>query len=155
MRASTASRRRLVRGLISSETISSQDQLRQLLAEAGHRVTQATVSRDLDAVGAIKEPDGHGGGRYRLAASPDDGPARRALHETVREFVQDVRTSGNLVVVCTPPGAAHLVASRVDAVEFDGVLGTVAGDDTVLIVADEAVGARGIVELIDMTGVSS
>ena len=46
------------------------------LAEAGYRVTQATGSRDLDAVGATKEPDGHGGGRYRLAAAPDDGPAR-------------------------------------------------------------------------------
>lgn len=155
MRASTAFRRRLVRGLISSQPISSQDQLRQLLAEAGYRVTQATVSRDLDAVGATKEPDGHGGGRYRLAAAPDNGPARRALQEAVREFVQDVKVSGNLVVVSTPPGAAHLVASRVDAVDFEGVLGTVAGDDTILIVADEAVGASRIVEQVDLTGVSS
>ena len=155
MRGATAARRRLVRELISAQTVSNQDQLRELLAEAGHRVTQATVSRDLDAVGAIKEPDGHGGGRYRLAAAPNEGPARRALDEAVREFVQEVKTSGNLVVVSTPPGAAHLVASRVDAIEFEAVLGTVAGDDTVLIVADEAMGARRVVEEIDLIGVSS
>ena len=155
MRGVTAARRRLVRELISAQPVSNQDQLRELLAEAGHRVTQATISRDLDAVGAIKEPDGHGGGRYRLAAAPNEGPARRALYEAVREFVQEVKTSGNLVVVSTPPGAAHLVASRVDAIEFEAVLGTVAGDDTVLIVADEAVGARRVVEEIDLIGVSS
>lgn len=152
MRAATASRRRLVRQMISSQPVLSQEQLRRLLAEAGHRVTQATVSRDLDAVGAAKEPDGHGGGRYRLV-SIAEGPARQALDEAVREFVRFARVSGNLVVVNTPPGAAHLVASRIDAVDVEGVLGTVAGDDTLLIVADETVGADRVAEHIDLMGV--
>ena len=153
MRAATASRRRLVRQLISSQSVLSQDQLRRLLAEAGHPVTQATVSRDLDAIGAGKEPDGHGGGRYRLV-SDASGPTRQALDEAVREFVRFARVSGNLVVVNTPPGAAHLVASRIDAVDLEGVLGTVAGDDTLLIVADETVGAQRIAERIDLMGVN-
>ena len=151
MRSGTAQRRRLVRELIASQPVLSQDQLRRLLAEAGHPVTQATVSRDLDAIGAAKAPDGHGGSRSRLVGQVA-GPARQALAEAIRDFVRTARVSANLVVVTTPPGAAHLVASRIDAVEVEGVLGTVAGDDTLLIVADEAVGANRVAERIDLIG---
>lgn len=107
----------------------SQRQATELLAEAGYHVTQATVSRDLAAIGAEKSVD-EGGGAYRLG-----DPTAVALGPTIDRFVLDVVPSGNLVVVKTPPAAAHYVASEVDRSAFSEIAGTVAGDDTVLVVA--------------------
>jgi len=111
-----------------------------LLAEKGFDVTQATISRDLDSVGAQRVKD-NGGFRYRLSRHADaDDAALEALLDAVDEFVESLVTSGNLIVMKVPPGAAQFVASRIDAAELNGSLGTIAGDDTILVVADEQVG---------------
>jgi transcriptional regulator of arginine metabolism len=140
VRADTNARRREIRGLVGSGDIASQSDLQSLLVEKGFDVTQATISRDLDAVGAQRVKD-KCGFRYRISRHADnDNEALEALLEAVDEFVESLVTSGNLVVLKVPPGAAQFVASRIDAAELDGSLGTIAGDDTILIVADEQVG---------------
>ncbi|MCL1600090.1 MAG: arginine repressor [Actinomycetia bacterium] len=140
MRADTNARRREVRNLLGSGDIASQGDLQSLLADKGFDVTQATISRDLDSVGAERVKD-IGGFRYRISRHSDtDNEAVAALLEAVDEFVESIVTSGSLIVLKVPPGAAQFVASRIDAAELNGSLGTIAGDDTILIVADEQVG---------------
>ena len=140
MRAETESRRRFMRSILTKESMSSQAELRDALASGGFDVTQATVSRDLDAIGAIRVKNGSGV-VYRVGASGTDAE-NVALFQAVDEFVISVVVSGNLVVLHVPPGAAQFVASRIDAAAVDGIAGTIAGDDTILIVADEAMGAE-------------
>jgi transcriptional regulator of arginine metabolism len=126
--------------LVTTEAIEIQAQLRRLLAHAGHDVTQATISRDLEAIGATKVRDGSGS-RYRIQDPDEIRRARSALSASVNEFVESVVAIGPLVVLRVPPGAAHLVAGKIDAAGMPGVLGTVAGDDTVFVAVNETVGA--------------
>jgi len=129
MTADTASRRRALRRMIEENLISSQAELVYGLHQQGFDVTQATVSRDLGAMGVLKN-----GGHYRF---------RRAIHadahlaRAIGEYVQSFASSGNLVILKTPPGAAQVVAAAIDGSQMEGVLGSVAGDDTVLLVAAE------------------
>jgi transcriptional regulator of arginine metabolism len=129
----------MLRRILSTHRVGAQQELVALLEERGHPVTQATVSRDLDALGAVKD---RGEGVYRI---PEAEPAlgRGELDGIVRamaDFVDSIAVSGNLVVLHTPPGAAHLVASAIDHAGLAGALGTVAGDDTLIVVADDRVG---------------
>ena len=131
-----------MRSILMSETVSSQAELRDALAVGGFEVTQATVSRDLDVIGAARVKNGQGV-VYRVGSAGNDAKSI-ALFHAVDEFVISVAISGSLVVLHVPPGAAQFVASRIDAASVDGVVGTIAGDDTILIVADEAIGAERI-----------
>ena len=142
MSPATASRRRLIRKLIGDQGISSQAKLVGLLEAQGFPVTQATVSRDLDALGAIKVRNDDGSVHYSTAVSPEElSEAEIKLRRAVNDFVEELAVSDNVVVIHTPPGAAHLVAGAVDAARVDGVLGTIAGDDTLMVIADDAGGA--------------
>lgn len=141
--SSTEARRRLVSRLVTTETIESQAQLRRLLTHAGHDVTQATISRDLESIGATKSRDGDVS-RYRVQDPDEIRRARSVLAVAVNEFVESVVATGSIVVLHTPPGAAHLVAGKIDAAAMPGVLGTVAGDDTVFIAVDESIGPAAI-----------
>jgi transcriptional regulator of arginine metabolism len=120
--------------LIKEHPITSQRDLVRALAAAGFKVTQATVSRDIRELGLVKvAADGrlrYVAPRTRRKGDPDEARFRRLI----RDAVVDVETSENLVVVKTFPGAAQGVASAIDQVEWPGVVGTVAGDDTFLIV---------------------
>lgn len=148
MRADTNARRREIRSLVGSGDVASQRDLQVLLADRGFEVTQATISRDLDAVGAERVKE-NGGFIYQMSRDPDAGHgALGALHAAVDEFVERVETSGTLIVVKVPPGAAQFVASRIDAASVGGVIGTIAGDDTILVVADERVGAETVSQRI-------
>lgn len=155
MNSSIATRRRLVRQLIVAQPITSQHELVEMLEEAGHYVTQATVSRDLDAIGAVKMRTERGSLRYEL---PDEAPTPVGDNrETVRiidEFVYSLAASGNLLVVRTRPGAANVVGGAIDRADLAGVLGTVAGDDTVLIVTAEDTGGLGLLGELERIGVS-
>ena len=135
--SSTEARRRLVTRLVTTEAIESQAQLRRLLLHAGHDVTQATISRDLEAVGAVKVREDETA-RYRIQDPADRRRARAALAAATTEFVESVTVTGPLVVIKVPPGAANLVAGRIDAAGLTEVLGTVAGDDTVFVAVDES-----------------
>jgi transcriptional regulator of arginine metabolism len=131
-----------MRSILVEEAVSSQADLRDALAAGGFEVTQATVSRDLDAIGAARVRNGSGI-VYRIGADSTD-EQKVALFQAIDEFVESMAISGNLIVLRVPPGAAQFVASRIDAASVDGILGTIAGDDTILVVADEAIGAEQI-----------
>ena len=136
----TEARRRLVTRLVATETIESQAQLRRLLADSGHDVTQTTISRDLEAIGATKMRNGEAS-HYLIQDPLKVRRGRSALTATVNEFVDSVACTGSLVVLRVPPGAANLVAGKVDSAGIAGVLGTVAGNDTVFIAIDESISA--------------
>jgi len=131
--------------MLEEQAISSQGQLVELLAAEGVLATQATVSRDLEDLGAVKVRIPGGTMAYAVpehskdSASPDDH-----LRRVMGEFVVDVAHSANLVVLRTPPGSAHVVASALDRAGLADVLGTVAGDDTLLLVCAETVGGGAV-----------
>ena len=147
---SVSARRIALRRLISERLVGSQAELVGLLADRGHSVTQSTVSRDLEAIGAHKVSLRNGDGRYVIGEPPSvDGPT---LSSTLARYSTAAIPSGSVVVVQTLPAAAHLVASAIDGARVDGVIGTVAGDDTVLVVADEEVGAIALANRLDRFG---
>ncbi|SHE27632.1 transcriptional regulator, ArgR family [Ferrithrix thermotolerans DSM 19514] len=135
--------------ILQSNSVYSQGQLVELLATEGVVATQATVSRDLDELGAIKVKSGGGQSIYAIPELPKDQTSTQEhLRRVLGDWVVDVVSSSVFVMVRTPPGCAHVVASALDRSQMDGLLGTVAGDDTVLILADEKLGGAGLAERI-------
>jgi len=142
--------------------VHSQDELADRLAEVGVRVTQATLSRDLDELGAVRLRGADGALVYALPPEQQDagpgpavvsaeaasllgglsGNAVTALGKVAADLLLSAQPSGNLVVLKTPPGAAQLMASMIDRSGLNAVLGTVAGDDTVLVVARDPAGGN-------------
>ncbi len=139
-----ARRQKLIAEFIRSHQVASQEEVTARLAEHGFAVTQATVSRDLDQLGAVKVKR-DGGSCYALPdqlGGSDDRAADR-LRRLAIEWVQSADLAGNLVVLKTPPGSAHLVAFAIDQARLPEVAGTVAGDDTIFIaVRDPQAAAR-------------
>src|SRR6266436_9424339 len=126
--------------VLEEQPVSSQAQLVQLLEAEGVVATQATVSRDLEDLGAVKVRIPGGAMAYAIPdGNRERAPSDDHLRRLLGEFVVEVSYSGNLVVLRTPPGSAHVVASAIDRAPVDGVLGTVAGDDTLLLVCAESV----------------
>ena len=155
MSPATASRRRTLRRLLGELSVSSQRQLVGLLAEEGHAVTQATVSRDLEALGAVKQPLDGDAARYSIpedSIGPPAGAGARAAERAITGFVDSIVASENLIVMRTPPGAAHLVAGAIDHADIAGVVGTIAGDDTLLVIADSALGGSTVAATLENIG---
>jgi transcriptional regulator of arginine metabolism len=117
--------------LIRSRRLHTQDELARALRSIGIPATQVTLSRDIRELGLIKTPDGYAEAVPDSAAAPEVEPL-------VREFVRDVRAAQNLLVLRTPPGHANAVAVALDNAEWPEVTGTIAGDDTILIIAPDA-----------------
>ena len=117
--------------LINIEAISSQDELRRRLAQIKLRVTQATLSRDIAELKLVKTAAGY---KPLGAAADEAAPARAFLVRAVREYLLDVRPADNLLVLKTPPGGAQPLAAAVDSERMSEVAGTIAGDDTVLVI---------------------
>ncbi len=140
--------------ILEEQAISSQAQLVQLLEGEGIVATQATVSRDLEDLGAVKVRIPGGAMAYAIPDfTRERMPSDDHLKRLMGEFVVEVAHSGNLVVLRTPPGSAHVVASALDRASLANVLGTVAGDDTVLVVCTEQVsGADVAAELAELAG---
>jgi len=138
---SKAQRQHRVARLLADHAVSSQAQLVELLAaEEGVTATQATVSRDLEDMGAIKVRVAGGETVYAIPELPSDQRAPEShLRRVFSEWVVQVAHSGNLVVLRTPPGSAHVVASALDRSGWDDILGTVAGDDTLVVIVAEGV----------------
>jgi transcriptional regulator of arginine metabolism len=124
--------------MLANQVVTSQEQLVRLLADDGVESTQATVSRDLDDLGAVKVRVSGGESVYAIPEHPADRvvPVDQ-LRRVMGEWVVEVESSGNLVVLRTPPGSAHVVASALDRTGIEGSIGTVAGDDTLMVVAAE------------------
>jgi transcriptional regulator of arginine metabolism len=137
-----AGRQARIVALLSTQSVHSQTELATLLGDEGIDVTQATLSRDLEELGAVKLRGADGGvGVYVV---PEDGsPVRGVAGGTERvtrllgDLLVSTDASGNLAVLRTPPGAAHYLASAIDRAALPYVVGTIAGDDTVLLVARE------------------
>ena len=144
-----AQRQQAISRIIASHGVSSQPQLQKLLAKDGIKATQATVSRDLEELGAVKVRVAGGESRYAIPEyEPDRIAPSEQLRRVLSEWVAEVTHSGPLVVVRTPPGCAHVVGSALDRSGMGGLIGTVAGDDTLLCVASEALGGRKLAEQI-------
>jgi transcriptional regulator of arginine metabolism len=147
-------RQHLVVKLIEQHVVHNQMDLVELLAADGIAATQATVSRDLDDLGAIKVRVPGGESAYAIPELPKDQVAPEDhLRRVLGDWVVEVASSANLVVLRTPPGSAHVVGSALDRAGLEGILGTVAGDDTLILVADEDVGGRQVARrLSDLAG---
>jgi len=124
--------------MLANQAVASQEQLVGLLADDGIESTQATVSRDLDDLGAVKVRVPGGESVYAIPEHPADRVVPMdQLRRVMGEWVVEVESSSNLVVLRTPPGSAHVVASALDRTGIEGSIGTVAGDDTLMVVAAE------------------
>ena len=141
---STNARRALVIAYVNQGLVHSQNDLVELLGDEGIDVTQATASRDLEEIGAVRGRDPNGVLRYQFLTESNENRSRysRASDELVLSIV----ASGNLVVLKTPAGGAQLLASTLDRAASSGVLGniigTIAGDDTVLVVSKSPTGGK-------------
>jgi transcriptional regulator of arginine metabolism len=122
-------RRNQILELVRSEPVATQEELRRKLARRGIRVTQATVSRDIEELGLVKTREG-----YCPPDAPEPAaPPQPTLPIVLKEFVREVDQASNLVIVKTHPGNAHTVAAVLDAERWPEVAGTVAGDDTIFV----------------------
>ena len=140
MRLAKTQRQHRIARLLESYAVTSQGQLVELLAHDGVVATQATVSRDLEELGAIKVRMAGADPIYAVPEFEDRVAPEEHLKRVFGDWVVEVAHSANLVVVRTPPGSAHVVASAVDRAGLTDIIGTVAGDDTILVVATERVG---------------
>src|ERR671921_2010711 len=148
-----AARQARIVELVSRGQVRSQSELLGLLEAAGIETSQATLSRDLDELGAIKLRGADGG--IPVYVIPDDGSPVRGveggtgrLAKLLGELLVSSDASGNLAVLRTPPGAAHYLASALDRAALHDVVGTVAGDDTLMVVAREPVTGAQLVALL-------
>lgn len=147
--SSKAQRQQAISRIIARHNVSSQPQLKSLLEKDGITATQATVSRDLEELGAVKVRVAGGESRYAIPEyEPDRIAPSDQLRRVLSEWVAEVTHSGPLVVVRTPPGCAHVVGSALDRSAMTGLVGTVAGDDTLLCVASEQLGGRKLADQI-------
>jgi transcriptional regulator of arginine metabolism len=156
VRLSKNQRQHLVAKLLARHPVSSQEQLVALLAAEHVTATQATVSRDLDDLGAIKVRADGGDTIYAIPDLPKDQRAPdEHLRRALADWVVEVNSSANLVVLRTPPGTANVVGAAIDRSGWPEIIGTVAGDDTLLVVADEGTGGRALAErLRALTGLT-
>ena len=127
---SKAYRQRQILNLVRRARIHTQDDLARELKNAGIDATQVTLSRDLRELGLVKTADG-----YRNISS---GRPRPHFQTIAAEFLQDIRVAQNLLVLRTSPGNANTLAAAIDAEDWPEVVGTIAGDDTVLVIAPDA-----------------
>lgn len=146
---SKAARHQRIIDIITTCRVHTQDELRSMLAVEGFAVTQATLSRDLDQLRACKITDDHGLSVYAMPQDGDpastpvfalDVEALARLQRVATDVIVGVDGSANIAVVRTRPGAAHYLASALDKAGMHEVIGTIAGDDTVLVVSRSATG---------------
>jgi len=133
-----------IREIISTQEIETQEDLVDKLKEAGFQVTQATVSRDIKELHLVKTPTAKGTYKYALPAEPSYNPEQKLRRMLLDSFISIDRAE-NLVVMKTLPGNAHAVGAIIDALDWPEILGTICGDDTLLIIVRTTEGAPGIV----------
>ena len=149
MTISKTQRQHRISLLLENNPVTSQTQLVELLETEGVRATQATVSRDLEELGAVKVRVPGGESVYAIPELPHERPAPGDhLRRVLSDWVVHVGSSGNIVVLRTPPGSAHVVASAVDRANLPEILGTVAGDDTLMVVTSDPTGAPAVADTL-------
>ncbi|GAB3668663.1 arginine repressor [Actinocorallia lasiicapitis] len=148
--------------LLERHSVHSQGELAKLLADSGMEVTQATLSRDLVEIGAVRlrtedgtlvyAVPGEGGDRIKKARTGTAETFSARLVRLAQELLVAAEASANLVIVRTPPGAAQYLASAIDHAEWPSILGTVAGDDSILVISRDPSGGEAVAaQLLKLT----
>ena len=143
--ASKNQRQRLIADWLRAHRVGSQEELVARLSLAGIAATQATVSRDLDELGAVKVKR-EGAIRYVLPDQVDPAFAATKLDRLLGEWVDAILPAGNLLVLKTPPGSANLVANALDCADVPDIAGTIAGDDTIFVALADGVDSHAAAE---------
>lgn len=141
---SKAARQKAILELLHRGPVESQEELQGFLAKRGFEAGQATLSRDIRELGLVKTSDGYAAGRGTTIVEP----VLPSVSRLVREFVVDVRLAQNLIVLKTSVGSAQPVAASVDAEDWPEVVGTLAGDDTILVISPDNRTAQQLVRRI-------
>lgn len=119
--------------IVASSNVETQEELMERLHKEGHRVTQATVSRDIKELRLAKISNGQGGYKYSVSTNVTKGDLIRRATRIFEDYVRGVDFSGSLIMIKTYPGGAHAVAAIIDELEWPEMIGSIAGDDCILI----------------------
>ena len=149
MKKSTIQRQRLIADFIDSENVSSQNQLKGLLKKNNIQITQATLSRDLNELGAIKKRLKNGRLIYVLPNNQDNNAQVKIAKKALEDFVLDVEPVSNQVVVKTTTAAAQVIAESIDNLYIDNIVASIAGDNVVLIISTDESKAREVAKTIE------
>ena len=149
MKKSTIQRQRLIADFIDSENVSSQNQLKGLLKKSNIQITQATLSRDLNELGAIKKRLKNGRLIYVLPKNQDNNAQVKIAKKALEDFVLDVEPVSNQVVVKTTTAAAQVIAESIDNLYIDNIVASIAGDNVVLIISTDESKAREVAKTIE------
>jgi transcriptional regulator of arginine metabolism len=149
MKKSTIQRQRLIADFIDSESVSSQNQLKGLLKKNNIQITQATLSRDLNELGAIKKRLKNGRLIYVLPNNQDNNAQLKIAQKALEDFVLDVEPVSNQVVVKTTTAAAQVIAESIDNLYIDNIVASIAGDNVVLIISTDESKARKVAKTIE------
>ena len=149
MKKSTFQRQRLIADFIDSENISSQNQLKGLLKKNQILITQATLSRDLNELGAIKKRLKNGRLVYVLPKNQDNNAQFKIAKKALEDFVLDVEPVSNQVVVKTTTAAAQVIAESIDNLFIDNIVASIAGDNVVLIISKDETKAKEVAKTIE------
>lgn len=154
-RISKTARQHRITKLLEDNQVTNQTQLVELLAADGVEVNQATVSRDLEELSAVKVRVPGGETAYAIPELPfDQVSTDDHLRRVLGDWVAGIDRSGDLVVLRTPPGCAHVVASAIDRSGAPDIIGTVAGDDTLLVIAAHGAGASVEAQIADLSNLA-
>jgi transcriptional regulator of arginine metabolism len=149
MNKSTIQRQRLIADFIDSQTISSQNQLKGLLKKNNVIITQATLSRDLNELGAVKKRLKNGRLVYLLPQNQDNNAQFKIAIKALNDFVIEVQPVSNQVVVKTTTAAAQVIAESIDNLYLDGIVASIAGDNVVLIITADQKNAKQVAKAIE------
>ncbi len=143
------SRQQKIIELIKTNNIDRQEELQELLKSHGFNVTQATVSRDIRELGIIKAEGADGVYKYRVGKDKESSEISGKFALILKQAVSKVNCANNLIVVKTYTGMGSAAGAAIDALELDGILGTLAGDDTLLIIAHDNLCAEKVTEKLN------
>jgi len=149
MKKSTIQRQRLIADFIDSGNVSSQNQLKGLLKKNQILITQATLSRDLNELGAIKKRLKNGRLIYVLPKNQDNNAQFKIAKKALEDFVLDVEPVSNQVVVKTTTAAAQVIAESIDNLYIDNIVASIAGDNVVLIISNDETKAKEVAKTIE------
>ena len=149
MNKSTIQRQRLIAEFIDSQTISSQNQLKGLLKKNNVIITQATLSRDLNELGAVKKRLKNGRLVYLLPQNQENNAQLKIAIKALNDFVIDVQPVSNQVVVKTTTAAAQVIAESIDNLYLDGNVASIAGDNVVLVITADQKNAKQVAKSIE------